>query len=91
MKVSIFVPFIGNTELLAKELGVVYNRLRGPEAEPRIPNKAWLHGYDICRGDFIVPTAETLVPHNAVERMIERHEELSRDSDATFLDLQHES
>lgn len=43
-------------DLLAKEIGVVYNRLRGPGAESRIPNKAWLQGYDICRGDFVVLT-----------------------------------
>ena len=72
-------------ERLAKEIGVVYNRLRGPGAEPRIPNKAWLQGYDICRGDFIVLTyAEILVPRNAVERMLERHEELSRDGDPRY-------
>jgi glycosyltransferase involved in cell wall biosynthesis len=72
-------------ERLAKELGVVYNRLRGPGAKPRIPNKAWLQGYDICRGDFIVLTyAEILVPRNAVERMLERHEELSRDGDPRY-------
>jgi len=72
-------------ELLAKELGVVYNRLRGPGAEPRIPNKAWLKGFDICRGDFIVLTyAEILVPRNAVELMMARNEELSRDGDPRY-------
>jgi|GEM_PF-2316074 len=72
-------------ELLAKKLGVVYNRLRGPGEEPRIPNKAWLKGFDICRGDFIVITyAEILVPRNAVELMMARNEVLSRDGDARF-------
>ena len=78
-------------ELLAKELGVIYNRLRGPGAEPRIPNKAWLHGYDICRGDFIVLTyAEILVPRNAVERMLARHEELSRNGDSRFPKMEYD-
>ncbi len=78
-------------ERLAKDIGVVYNRLRGPGAEPRIPNKAWLKGFDICRGDFIVVTyAEILVPRNAVELMLARHDELARNGDSRHPKMEYD-